>query len=1291
MKKIIKLLVISILIFGTLPIIGKVDASETNNEENSKYETGPNENTSVKSDEINLEGLFHTSAFTGELGGTKTEPIINQNKVHFSKPNPSNDSALRQSGSLTSKIKYDTSNDFKMSGTLKGVNQNNAAGLSISFHEEDSYKYKGGYVNDIGVHSGYSSSSPEIGGGKQGLDKNTAAVIVEYDTDGSSNHSISKTLGDDGLISGNAGSHIAIMKKQAGTYYPTRMNYEYVDPQKDSTFELTWNNTSKMIGFTFNGHTLSYKVDLPKNTYITIGYSDFDAPTDAYFQLEEFDFDNLEIEVPFTKYYTIRNGEEVYVDNTNENTYPLPGEKVYANYQVKNSSKNPIETIDIPANFTTSLNESLTDAIANEIKVNDITIDNPNDYLNDKFSHFNVPLTGSDIQTVDFSFTVPENGNYINDVLDLDFTLGQYGMIQTKTSEVLNIRAVPVISATNNIVNSTEAKKIISQDMLVAVMNAKATYKGENIDLISTSSKFEDIKKGVTGTYDVELSSTLGGGASETVKLTIVSDDTIITPDRNGFLQAFNKQITTLEAKALANEEVLVKTMNASAQYDGNRVIPNVTAEKFNDIKAGTAGTYDIRFDITEGGGLTKLVKLTVVEDDSIITPDGKGYVQANNKQIKATDAKVLVNKEDLIQTMQATAVYDGNIVKPSVTTEKFDDIKAGIIGTYQVSFNIKEGGGATKEVELAIIEDDAEITPDNKGYVQAFNTQIKSYDAKLLANENALIQTMKARASYDGSKVVPTVTASEFAKIKAGTIGTYKVSFNISEGGGASKKVRLTVVEDDAIITPDKKGFVHAINKQITTLEAKNLVNKEALIQTMYATAKYDGIDVVPNVTTGEFNTIKLGTPGNYEIMFDIKEGNGASKEVILTVLEDDAIVTPDKKGFVNANNVQITSTKAKEFKDKDELIKLMDAKASYDGSKVVPIVNTIEFDKIKAGTIGIYDISFSISEGGGATKICILTIIDDDAVVTPDEKGSVFAKNKQITSTNAKQIATIDELIKLMGSRATYNGEVVTPNVIANEFAQIQAGTIGIYEVTFNITEGNGASKTVKFSVIEDEAVITENDIGSVYAKNKQITSTEAKSLENKESLIELMSARATYDGSIIAPKVTTEEFKIINDGTIGIYDVTFSITEGNGASKTVKLVVMHDDSVVTPDSKGHVYANDTEITSSQAKKLTNESELIRVMNSSAAYDGIAIVPTVEATEFNAIKIGQVGTYDVVFSINEGDAATTNVKLKIVKDEVITNPEIGDTSILATIAIYVSATIIVVCIYTLRKRKLS
>ena len=295
------------------------------------------------------------------------------------------------------------------------------------------------------------------------------------------------------------------------------------------------------------------------------------------------------------------------------------------------------------------------------------------------------------------------------------------------------------------------------------------------------------------------------------------------------------------------------------------------------------------------------------------------------------------------------------------------------------------------------------------------------------------------------------------------------------------------------------------------------------------------------------------------------------------------------------------------------------------------------------------------------------------------------------QIRSSEAKKIVTLDELITLMEARATYDGGVIIPNITANEFAQIQAGKIGIYDVTFDIEFGGNVSKTVKLSVIEDDSVATPDDLGSVYAINKQITSTKAKSLKNKEALTELMRARATYDGSVIIPLVTSEDFKTINTGTVGIYDITFSIKEGNGVSKIVKLTVMHDDSVTTPDGKGHVYANDAEITSSQAKKLTSESDLISVMKATSAYDGIAIVPTVEAPEFKTIKSGQVGSYDVSFNINEVDTATTNVKLKVIKDEVIVNPEIEDTSILSTILLYLITLVIVASIYISRQRRVS
>ena len=108
-------------------------------------------------------------------------------------------------------------------------------------------------------------------------------------------------------------------------------------------------------------------------------------------------------------------------------------------------------------------------------------------------------------------------------------------------------------------------------------------------------------------------------------------------------------------------------------------------------------------------------------------------------------------------------------------------------------------------------------------------------------------------------------------------------------------------------------------------------------------------------------------------------------------------------------------------------------------------------------------------------------------------------------------------------------------------------------------------------------------------------------------------------------------------------------------------------------------------------RSKKLANKKDLIKVMNASAAYDGISVIPTVEAKEFNTIKEGQIGTYDVSFSINEGDTATSNVKLKVVKDEVIVKPEIEDTSILSTVLIYLTIAVMAISVYIRRQRRLS
>ena len=647
----------------------------------------------------------------------------------------------------------------------------------------------------------------------------------------------------------------------------------------------------------------------------------------------------------------------------------------------------------------------------------------------------------------------------------------------------------------------------------------------------------------------------------------------------------------------------------------------------------------------------------------------------ASDANIRSTVAKN-ATKQDLITHMDALGSQNNIFIDLDVIAN-FDEINKGIVGTkHNVEFSMDVSGEISKvNVILTIIED--RITPDRMGEVNANLTLIHSSVAKNIENEHSLVQLMNVIATYDGVQIDPLVDANGLMQeINDGVLNDYSISFNIDADSNsltpkdnASTIENLSVVSDNTVITPDKKGSVYAQNKQIRSTDAKNIATIDELTKLMKVKATYNGEAIIPNITTKEFAQIKAGRIGIYDVEFYITEGEGASKTVKLSIIEDEAIITPDDRGSVYANNMQITSTKVKEIEAKDELIKLMNAQSNYNGEVIIPNVSSKEFEKIKAGIIGIYDVEFYITEGEGASKTTKLSIIEDEAIITPDDVGSVYAKNNQVTSKRAKEIRTIDELIKLMNAEATYNGQVIIPKISLKEFEKIQAGIVGIYDVAFNIIEGDGASKTVKLSVIEDDAVTTLDNLGSVYAINKQITSTKAKSLKNKEDLIELMSVRATYDGSVIKSIVTVEDFKIINVGTIGIYDITFGITKEQEANKTVKLSVLNDDYTIIPDEKGPIYTSDIEFTST--KNSTYENEANSLMNSNVAYDEISIVSPVEDTKFNSTKNDKINDYDVSLNIDEKDTSTTNGKLRIV--------------------IGCLVFVIISTVYTIRKRRLS
>ena len=309
--------------------------------------------------------------------------------------------------------------------------------------------------------------------------------------------------------------------------------------------------------------------------------------------------------------------------------------------------------------------------------------------------------------------------------------------------------------------------------------------KGKNGYVMDKSSE-SDFKLGVTGTYFIK--SDWLGSSSAITKVHVKKDQAVVT--------ANNATILDTDAVNITVKEELVDIMGAIGSYKDALVVPSIFMDdlQFANVQSGTPGVYDVTFSVDiDGNDQTLedndmiLVKLTVLGGE--ITPDNKGYVDANNTIIYDTVASTIASKEELVGIMNATAAYGENILSPAVilSDEIFSSIKAGTAGVYEVSFAIDVDNNvntindnASKTVYLTV--SGGSVTPDLKGYVDANDTTIQGVDAKQIASKEELVSIMNATAAYGSEVIIPNVDvdAKTLANIKNGVSGVYDVSFKI-------------------------------------------------------------------------------------------------------------------------------------------------------------------------------------------------------------------------------------------------------------------------------------------------------------------------------------------------------------------------------------------------------------------------------------------------------------------------------------------------------------------------------
>ncbi|MDF9825286.1 hypothetical protein M2475_001744 [Breznakia sp. PF5-3] len=650
------------------------------------------------------------------------------------------------------------------------------------------------------------------------------------------------------------------------------------------------------------------------------------------------------------------------------------------------------------------------------------------------------------------------------------------------------------------------------------------------------------------------------------------------------------------------------------------------------------------------------------LESQTIIAKKPTVDFIAEDGFITRSQAQAIGESADLkpYNFVSATA-SDGQEVAVKATTSSLDTIKAGTLGTYDVTYSYTfEGTPMSKTVKLTVVENDVVISEDRTVALRADSVILTQTQAKALSAKEALLPLNNVFVYLsNGTTATANVDVPEFDKIKAGTIGTYNATYSYGiDKSFASKTVNVVVVKDGSDISDNKKVSLYAKDGFIRESQARALSLRSAVAPYNSAVVTLaDGSTTTPTteIEANAWNKMRAGTLGTYNVYYH--HGTGDSEvemNVKATVISDDAVVSKDETVSLVADDVDMYQEDAKALGKVDDLIDYANAEVTLsDGTKVAPSVETDDFDSIKAGIIGEYEVTFKYGEGDSAVEKTVTITIKEDL------RHLISATDNFITQSKAQELTSKESLRAVNSVSVTdYNGVDQDAVVTTSDFNTIKAGTLGSYIITYSYGTGTKeVSVTAKVNVIPDDSIV-DGDV-SLYARDKAITVTQAKALNTKEDLIPYNEASVRLlDGTTPAPSVAVSvgDWSLINSGKEGSYNVTYSY---GTVSKTVKITVVKDGSEESEDKTATLYAKNAFITVSDAKKVSNKTQLIPYNKAEVVLaSGDKKVPdvTISNDDLLAISAGTIGGYNVLYSYGSGKQQVQKmVKIVVIADDPI------------------------------------
>ena len=840
------------------------------------------------------------------------------------------------------------------------------------------------------------------------------------------------------------------------------------------------------------------------------------------------------------------------------------------------------------------------------------------------------------------------------------------------------------------------AKKIKAESELANIMGAKGTDTDGtplNITPEVAPEDFSKIRAGTEGEYIIKFTATTVKGEKVSTSATLIIKEFTLENQQGqvAFISANNKLLTTsgVTGKVKTLDD-LKDLMEVKATVSGKDALAEVKVSATDDAELlkGTVGSYEVTFEIKGKDAFNSAkttVILTVVSDDTPITPDGKGFLTATNFLITTDEANKITSLNDYITIHSVQGTYDGNNVLIDVNVPDNVKIVAGAIGIFDVNFTLDGDGDTT-------------TTEDQVKLTKKLTSVVNSIRALNLPSD---IFDSSAQAWVDTNKVYSVINYTKYTKEQRieGKFSQFyalnKVGDHPAEGdrpaGSAFMKHYTTdeaknltyeqYIQDSmsAIVAGENGHFFDPVNDNMTLETYKDFdqgdggvygVNRNAYNKIKeYAQKDETGIpsfggwlDPMQEFDNGfklMINGQQFG-PGLDNSTCPEQWGIAAMDRAIapaILLTNPNHSVPPkfdlstpttdqlmglylDKVKITGFDNIVVNRSSMNDT-SVDNLSKLSNTQV-YTTKQEVSIPQRVTLNPATVPAYGNVEATFTYDDASHKT---LFSVYPDNAVLNNTKDGYVAAEDNMVTQGEFVSISTAEQFFSIIGaSSATKNKEFANPTVKCDKLADLKAGKVGAYTLTLENAD-KSASKVVLLTIRPNKSVPTKDNKGYIAANGSYVTQAQAKQITDINQLPSQNNVSAIYCGKEMLVNVATDYFADIQAGKSGVYPITYSYdvdgnpnTTDDATTITVNLAVAPEGSHFTGDGLGFIYAEDATIYASEAQALTDINELIPIHHAFAFYGENEEKPVVVNTDFKAIQSSTGGQYQVTFMVDGG-----------------------------------------------------